>query len=308
MNVLIVGLGSIGLKHIKALFTIDEKAEIYALRSSRESGNIEKGVRNIYSIEEIKEKPDFTIIANPTRFHSEAIKKLVVLNCPLFIEKPVLSDYKEGEALRKIINDHKVPTYVACNLRFHPAIKYLKNWFSENNVQVYEVNIYCGSYLPDWRKNKDYRTVYSAHAEMGGGVHLDLIHELDYCYWLFGKPQKVDSVIRKVSALEIDSMDSAVYTLVYEKFTATIVLNYFRKDAKRGIEILTSEGTVYADILTATVSHSGQEKIEVPGYSMEQTYTDQMSYFISALRENRVLMNDFEEALSVLKIATAHDA
>ena len=308
MNVLIVGLGSIGLKHVKALYKIDEKVEIHALRSSRLSSSIEKGVKNIYSIDEIKEKPVFAIIANPTRFHSSAIKTLVVLNCPLFIEKPVLMDYKEGESVRKIIEEHKISTYVACNLRFHPAIKYLKNWLNESNSQVYEVNIYCGSYLPDWRKNKDYRTVYSAHAEMGGGVHLDLIHELDYCFWLFGKPQKVDSVIRKVSALEIDSMDSAVYTLVYEKFTATVILNYFRKDVKRGIEVLTSEGTVYVDILTATFSHSGQEKIESPGYSIEQTYTDQMSYFISSLLEKKVLMNDFDEALSVLKIATAHDA
>ena len=93
-----------------------------------------------------------------------------------------------SETLVKRINQSNLLTYVACNLRFLECIQFLKERLDSQKKFVQEVNVYCGSYLPDWRPGKDYKTIYSAIKEKGGGVHLDLIHELDYIYWLFGKP------------------------------------------------------------------------------------------------------------------------
>ena len=56
---------------------------------------------------------------------------------------------------------------------------------------VYSARVLCSSYLPGWRPGVDYRTVYSAHKDMGGGVTIDLIHEWDYLVELFGKPEKM---------------------------------------------------------------------------------------------------------------------
>src|SRR5947209_4960132 len=52
--------------------------------------------------------------------------------------------------------------------------------------RVSAVRLWFGSWLPDWRPNVDYRTTYSARANLGGGVLLDAIHELDLCLWLLG--------------------------------------------------------------------------------------------------------------------------
>ena len=43
----------------------------------------------------------------------------------------------------------------------------------------------CHSYLPQWRK-KNYKKSYSSNAKLGGGVSLDLSHEIDYIQWIFG--------------------------------------------------------------------------------------------------------------------------
>ena len=51
----------------------------------------------------------------------------------------------------------------------------------------------------------DYRTVYSAHKAMGGGVTIDLIHEWDYLVELFGVPDKLYNFKGTYSDLEIDS-------------------------------------------------------------------------------------------------------
>src|SRR5690349_17365871 len=217
MRVLIVGLGSIARKHIKALIQIDPSLEIFALRSGKPATE-ENGIQNMYSWDELPSKPDFILISNPTKFHKDAILKALDFNCPLFIEKPVLASVGDGI---EIIQKLKVKTevsYVACNLRFHPCIKFLKDYLGKGKPRILEVNIYCGSNLKNWRPGTNYSDSYSAQAALGGGVHLDLIHEIDYCYWLFGKPDQHFSIKRKVSDLKIDSIDFAHYVFQYSGF------------------------------------------------------------------------------------------
>ena len=187
MKVLIVGLGSIAKKHIEALRTLQLKCAIYALRSSP-TPNTEEGIENIYELDEAKMGFDFAIISNPTYLHYETIKCLAQKRIPLFIEKPALHSLENVTELIALVEHNKVVNYVACNLRFHPCIVFLKESLNKNCKKINEVNVYCGSYLPEWRSGVDFKAVYSANANMGGGVHLDLFHEIDYTCWLFGQP------------------------------------------------------------------------------------------------------------------------
>lgn len=303
MNILIIGLGSVAQKHIAAINKLIPETNIYALRSSKNSEEFH-GVKNVYSFDELTVIPNFIIISNPTQFHEDAILKSIEIDCPLFIEKPVLSDSKNAQILLNKIKKHKTKTYIACNLRFHPSILFLKKYLSTNNSIINEVNIYCGSYLPDWRSGNDFRKGYSANKAMGGGVHLDLIHELDYCIWLFGKPNEIKSVKRNVSSLKIDAIDAASYHLFYDTFTANITLNYFRKDAKREIEIITEKETIKANLLECKVVHLPDNVILLDQpFEINETYTYQMKYFINHIKNNKQPMNDFSEAVEVLKIA-----
>ena len=200
MRVLIVGLGSIAAKHISVLQTIfKEGIEIFALRSSKHGADID-GVKNIYHLNEITFKPDFIIIANNTNLHTKTILELAYLGSPLMIEKPIMDSLIDSQAVKNKLKEFNVRAYCACNMRFHPAIQFLKENVGRMGV-INEVNVYCGSYLPAWRKNVDFRNSYSANADMGGGVHLDLIHEIDYTTWLFGLPGEVRSLKRNSSSL-----------------------------------------------------------------------------------------------------------
>jgi predicted dehydrogenase len=302
MKILIIGLGSIARKHINALQDLKLDFDIYALRSKLNS-EIEEGIQNIYDIENLEISFDFAIISNPTHLHFEYIEKLAGLNIPLFIEKPAVHTLRGVDKLIEIIDSKQFITYVACNLRFHPCIEFLKNKLCNENLNINEVNIYCGSYLPDWRPNVDFRKVYSANASMGGGVHLDLFHELDYTGWLFGIPNKSNSTLRSVSSLNIDAIDYANYVLEYDTFTVNVILNYYRKKSKRVIEVVFNNEILEVDLINNRVVNDNNEVIfESPNFEVRNTYCFQLDYFISCLRSNIYPMNSFKESIEILKI------
>lgn len=298
MTCLIIGLGSIAIKHIKALKKSNVK-NIYALRSNRNSEEL-NGVINLYSWEEIPKNIGFILISNPTSKHFESIFKASEMKVPLFIEKPPLMDLKGADILLEKIEKESILTYTAFNLRFHPVIK----WIKENTDldSVLEIQSYCGSYLPNWRK-KDYRSLYSSKKELGGGVHLDLIHEMDFIIWIFGQPSSVNSYLRKISNLEINSIDSAYYFLQYPHYNAKISLNYFRRDPKRQIEIVFKDTTWNADLINGNIKNEKEELLFETNCKLQFTYDQQMKYFIESIKYRFTPMNSLSEALKTLKYA-----
>jgi len=300
MKVLIVGLGSIAKKHIDAINQLVHNCEIFALRSSEKATSID-GVYNLFTIEECKAREfDFIIISNPTSEHFDSIKTLSEFNVPLFIEKPIFSSINEKtEALVKDIVDAKIDTYIACNLRFLEALCFLKDAIKD--ARINEVNVYCGSYLPDWRPNVDFRTVYSANVEMGGGVHIDLIHELDYVYWFFGEPSSTISNFSINSSLAISANDYANYLWRYDNFNVSVVLNYYRRKAKREIEVVTDHNVYRVDLLLNIV-YKDDKVIFTHKNRISDTYLSQMRFFIDHVLLSKGTMNDINEANQILKL------
>jgi predicted dehydrogenase len=301
MNVTLIGLGSIGRKHIHALRTVAPSTNIYALRSGNASITLEEGVINLLSWKDIPENTDFFIVCNPTSAHLETLQKLLVFGKPVFIEKPALMCLDEAEDLIKAYKARNIMTYTACNLRFHPLIR----WAKENLLteSILEVSAYAGSFLPDWRMNIDYRHNYSAISAKGGGVHLDLIHEIDYLTYLFGMPERIKHLFRKVSNLEIDSVDSAVYWLLYRNFSATVTLNYFRRTPKRTVEFVTEKDVFIIDFINGKVSNGLGEILFSDNLGMLKTYEYQMQYFLNSISKGVNPMNTLEEAVNTLKIS-----
>ena len=304
MIILIIGLGSIGKKHVDAIYALKPSVTVYALRRGESSYESYKGVINVNSTDKIQTKIDFIIISNITSAHEATIMNVLELDCPIFIEKPVLSDLENASRISAKLKEKNILTYVACNLRFHSGLQFLKKYLDEKQPRINEVNIYCGSYLPDWRSGIDFRKSYSANFDQGGGVHLDLIHELDYCTWLFGFPEKVTSIKRDVSSLSINAADSAKFELSYTNFTTGINLNYYRRDAKRTLEVVTSEDSILLDLRSNIVQSllAGHIIYNEP-FEMKDTYMEQMRYFMDVINSNKQIINDFDYAVKVLQLA-----
>ena len=298
MKILIIGMGSIAEKHLKAIQNIDPNSTLYALRHDKKSVEL-KGINSIYNWNDVPKDLEFIMISNPTHLHSEAIKRSITLDKPLFIEKPPVLNLKEWKEVHTILNKTKIQTYCGFVLRFHPLIEWIKRHI--NIKDVLEFHAYCGSYLPDWRKNTNYTECYSAKKDQGGGVHLDLIHEIDYLLWLFGSPLSSKGFVKKISNLKIDSFDSAHYYLEYPKAIGTVTLNYFMKKPKRSLHIVLKNGTLTLDLLKGTITdHKGNIVFSSKNKSSD-LIKKQMNYFLDCIRNNKINMNQFGDTYDTMK-------
>ena len=170
---LIIGFGSIGKKHFLALKTLGFEVSVVS-KSANESLFKDFGEFEIYRSLKGLDLSEFElfIIANITIKHYKTLQFLDkrLKNKSILVEKPLFEkSYPFKESGRNHI-------FIAYLLRFHLVILTLKELLRGD--KPYFASLECDSYLPKWRA-VDYRQNYSAKKELGGGVLLDLSHEID---------------------------------------------------------------------------------------------------------------------------------
>ncbi|HJN62249.1 MAG TPA: Gfo/Idh/MocA family oxidoreductase, partial [Candidatus Parcubacteria bacterium] len=210
MKFLIIGYGSIGKRHANNLkFILKSERDIIIYRQPGEKKV--PGLKTFFNLKDaLSEKPNAVVIATPTNSHIPIALKCAKAGTHLFIEKPVSNNLKDIKKLTKLIKRNNLITMIGCCLRFHPGLKHTKDLIAEKTIgKIISVIAQAGQYLPDWRAGVKYQNTYSAKKSLGGGVVLDLIHELDYLYWLFGEVKSVFAFTGKSSNLTIDTEDIA---------------------------------------------------------------------------------------------------
>ena len=235
----IVGLGSIGQRHIKNVLKLcgENGLSCYVAALRHRPSTLPPAIaslvnREVYSYADMP-CCDIVLICNPSQTHLETVHKLKNKAAKIFLEKPAfikpiteceLSDLDPlGDKIR-----------VACPLRHSRTYEELSAYVKAN--EIYSARAICSSYLQQWRTGADYSKLYSAR-EDSGGVKIDLIHEFDYMFRLFGFPSEAVLLEGKVSNLSIKCSDVALYSGFYPKMAAEIHLDYFGRRSQRQCEI-----------------------------------------------------------------------
>ncbi len=306
MKFCFVGIGSIAKRHIKNLIEIcNEYGIAIKIDALRRTDSI--GLDNSISVDEVytdvtnlPSDYDAIFLTNPTEYHAEMLEVLHDKAKHFFIEKPV-SSLGTLDRLIEIPFRKDSVYYVACPLRYTNVIQYLKSEIDVASVNA--VRCISSSYLPEWRQGIDYRDTYSAHKNLGGGVDIDLIHEWDYLTFLFGMPSSVKSFSGKVSKLEIDSCDYAIYIAQYEKkMVAELHLDYFGRKTIRNIEIYADEDTICGDLVSGRIRYLKSGKVVNLPEERDMYQKRELHCFIDAINNGEPSQNDIIHAVKVLKL------
>jgi CMP-N,N'-diacetyllegionaminic acid synthase len=240
LKVLIVGYGSIGKRHENVLCSLQNIKRVdIVTKQLLEDKTVFKSLETVPNLEIY----DYFIIASETNKHYEQLSYLEreLSDKIIFCEKPLF----ETQKILKIVKNR---VYIGYVLRFHPLLQKLKRFIE--NEKVISINVNCGQYLPTWRVDSDYRKSYSAKKDEGGGVLLDLSHEIDYTQWLCGKMKELKSYQVKVSDLEIDSDDLTTFIgKTDNEVMVNLSIDYISKITYRRVLIHTLENSYELDFI-----------------------------------------------------------
>ena len=259
----------------------------------------------------INEKPNAAIICSVTSRHIENSLILAKSGIHLLIEKPLSNTITKTDNLLKITKNKKLITLMGCNLRFHPCIQKIKTLLEDNAIgKVFFVQAEHGSYLPDWHPNEKYENSYAANKNLGGGVLLTSIHEIDYLYWFFGMPKDVFSFTEKITTLKVTADDfSSVLLHFKNNIVAEIHLDFFQKPISRGCKIVGSKGIIQWDYTKESVqlfnykNNRWKKILTLNFFNINQTYRDELKHFIKCLQNREKSLNPISDGIDTLKIA-----
>lgn len=312
---LVAGCGSIGKRHLGNLRQLGVTNLLaFDLREDRRQEVADHfGVPTIDSFEAAMARgPRVACICTPTRFHLEQALAAARCGCHLFVEKPVSESMQGVDELMDEVVRQGLVTLVGCNFRFHPGLEATKALLEEKAIgTVISARAQFGHYLPDWHPWEDYRQGYSARRDLGGGVILDRIHELDYLRWLLGDVARVAALAGHRSHLEIETEDTAEILFEFDSATyATVHLDYVRRTYECSLELIGDEGTILwsypgHEVRYYRSSTGCWESRQWPKYDSNTMYLRQMAHFLRAVSGLEPSRQDVGEGLAVLRVALA---
>jgi predicted dehydrogenase len=287
--VAVLGQGSIGRRHARNLRALG--CEVIAFDPvATEAVN---GVRRVMSAREALEAVDAVVVASPTSEHLAHVREAVASDRHVLVEKPLAVTLDGVDEVLGLAAERGVLVAVAMNLRFHPGPRGLKELLGSGAIgRPLSAHFTFGYHLPSWRPGTDYTQSYSARSDLGGGVLLDVIHEIDYASWLLGPVTEVSGWTDRISALELDVEDVG---LVAARFAngavGSFTLDYLDRSYRRGCWIVGEEGTArwsWRDEVVELLGPDGtQERRSAPS-AVDQTYRDEAAEFIAAVRAGRI--------------------
>jgi predicted dehydrogenase len=317
-RILIVGLGSIGKRHLRLARELLPSADIRVLRHQVCDSIPEHANGCFSSLEQaVNFTPKIAVIASPATHHVVVAQALAEVGVHLLIEKPLSATSDGVLQLLETCRKQKIVLLTGYNLRFLSSLQKFRNLLGESVIgRVLSVRCEIGQYLPSWRPDSDYRQGVSARQELGGGALLELSHELDYLQWIFGEVEWVKATLSRQSGLEIDVEDTAHLTLGFaseansNKLVGTVNLDFIRHDTTRLCAAIGEKGSLRWNGLTGVVElfeAGAKEWREIfrHQHHRDDSYLAEWQNFLDCVTEHKAPLITGEDGLKVLQLIEA---
>lgn len=309
MKALVLGCGSIGRRHAANLSSLGVEVVVTDLDASRAEAAAALTHSEAANRDEVPD-PDLVIIATPTASHVEDMQWALSRGAHVFVEKPLASTTHELEqAVSAAASAPDRHVMVGCNLRFTTGFRILCHQLrSAGPLAALLVDF--GWWLPAWRSGADYREQYSARRELGGGVILDAIHEIDYVMALGGAVDVVSCHWTRTGILAGNVEDLADIVLRHKSGVQSHVhVDYLRRTYSRSCTAIAADAEVSWNFALGRVdrvaSPAGCPEVIAEHLDVDRNaaYVDEMRHFIECIERNATPLNSIKEAVEVTSVA-----
>jgi len=293
-NVLIVGGGSIGERHLRCFLRHEGvRASLCEVRDELRD-RLARTYDVSYAEADFERalgcRPEAVVICTPAPLHVPMAIRAVEQGCHVLIEKPLSTRLDRLDELHRLIAAKGVVCGVAYTVRSYGAVRDLRTALRQGRLgEIRQVTVVAGQEF--FRFRPAYASTYYAdHATGGGAIQDALTHLVDLVDYLIGPARRVcaDAAHR---ALATEKVEDTVHVLARhgDDIPVSYALNQYQAPNEILFTVVGAKGTarlVPSRNSWSFMSAGGdawQTRYCVP-IVRDVPYIDQAGYFLRALR------------------------
>ena len=313
IRIAVVGLGSIGRRHVRTLAFSRPEIEIVVVRRQYHQTWSEEGLVSAVAPsheDALKFGVDAAIICSPASHHIADALAYLEVGRPVLIEKPLSTSAKLAELLTGH-HSSSPQILLGYTLRHSEGMNLILEWLSSGSAgRILGGHLVARSFLPDWRPGQDYRSTVSASQELGGGVLLELSHEIDMALAFFGPFESVCARLSTSGDLDLQVEDTVRLRLgAADGVEVGVDLDFCSQISERKVYIRGEKESLSWDLLGNSVkfiSPSGEYHEVILNDSREDHFKIQLEHFLECVKKSespRVTLADGVNVLNVIDAA-----
>ncbi|HEC14129.1 MAG TPA: Gfo/Idh/MocA family oxidoreductase [Rhodospirillales bacterium] len=321
-KILFIGLGGAGQRHLrifKEKLGADCRYTCYRATgatpllnadfSVNETETLEKhyGLHCFAGLEEaFDDGPDLAVVSTPSALHFAAAMMAARRGVGIFVEKPFSHNLDGFDDFRATVLAKGLVFFISHQRRFHSLIQNSRRIIAGGEIGTpFSASFNVASYVPAWHAYEDFRKLYACSKDLGGGVLLTEIHELDLCNWFFGMPRAISCTGGTLAGIDMDVEDTAHVALDYPGLCVNVNLCFMQKHNRRDFFVAGTKGYLEwnqdGNTLTVEIYETGERRtLAEPGFTNDDMFSAQADHFL-----NHVTRADSAQTLEAARASLA---
>ncbi len=319
MNVVVIGLGSMGKRRIRLTKKLDDTINIVGVdinEERRTACEAEWGIKTYSSLVNLFRDIDIdcAFICTSPLSHCGIINQCLTAGLHVFTELNLVTDgYEENMTLARTKN---LVLFLSSTFLYRDEIKYIKGLTQQANCML-NYTYHVGQYLPDWHPWEDYRDFFVANKRSNGCRELFAI-ELPWLLDVFGEIISMEVYKNKMSSLNVDYKDN--YMVLIQHATGhkgTLALDIVSRKAVRNLEVFGEQlyitwdgspnGLYVYDIdnkqdINVQLYHKIDHLDNYSNFMVENAYLNEIQAFFEAISDGKLPPYNFEKDQVILNL------
>jgi len=313
-RVLIVGVGSIGERHLRCFQNtgrvqvafVEPRAELREQIAARYPGTVPYN-----TFETALQTPqDVAVIATPAPYHIPQARQAVAQGWDVLIEKPLSVELTGIDELIAETEQQRRIVGVAYVHRANPLLQKARQVLQSGELgQPVELLVVGGQHFPTYRPA--YREIYYRDHALGGGAIQDAItHLFNAGEWLLGPITKLVCDAEHLVLEGVDVEDTVHLLARQGEVLASYSMNQHQAPNELMLTVICQRGTLKIEwhtnrlSLMTTPSSEWQHSI-LPPLERDDLFIAQANTFLDAVETRQPAACTLEEGLQTLKVNQA---